>query len=385
MASNITTLPTEILHEILGHLDLDRSDLCDASRVCKTFYHVAKEYIPRDRDIALHNNRPGQLTTFLRRLLAEPSFGRNFTELSVVWGYTERNNVPASKTPAEGGENEKGEEFKWTAVELESLNVLAKKYSFHPRWIKSIQELQDPASLLIPILCLLPALEGLDMGTPVADIDLEGVYSDCLDAHLEEFIYRLIMDDKKHIVEPEELQKRFPESLITLKRFSRGHMDEQDGFDIDKIFPIFLLPNIQKTELNTLGGDFSLLSRFSQSTYLCKVKHLGLFNLECEATELARFFGFCEALEFVKVRFEWVNMGILEDWEDVEETFDLTVVQTALMRHKETLRDASVEVERDYWWFKRMKGKWRCGRKPSWWGGEDWGSTDDEEEEEEEG
>ncbi|KAK6518144.1 hypothetical protein TWF506_005305 [Arthrobotrys conoides] len=374
MASNITSLPTEILHEILGHPDLGRSDLWIETRVCKVFYHVAKEYIFRDPNIILHSNRPGQLISFLRRLLAEPSFGRNFKELSVIWGYTGRND--GSETGSSGGDGikDKNGEVKWTDQELEDLDVLAKKYRFHPRWVKSIQELQDPASLLIPILCLLPELEELDMGTPNVDSSLEGVYSDCLDAHLEEFIHRLIMDDNKHIKEPEELQKGFPESLQNLKRFTRGHMDNEGAFDIDKIVSVFLFPNIECIELNTLGGDFSLLTRFEESSYLSKVKHLVLFNLECEATELARLFQFCEGLEYVKIRFEWVDMGVLENWEDMEEVFDLGVVQRALLEHKETLKDANVEVERDYWWFKKMKGKWRCGRKPSWWGGEDWGS-----------
>ncbi|KAK6348083.1 hypothetical protein TWF718_005899 [Orbilia javanica] len=372
MSFNIISLPTEILHGILGCPDLDRIDIYNAIRVCRAFYNVGKEYLPRDPDIFLHSDRLGQLTSFIRRLLAEPAFGRNFTELSVIWGYAERESDAEPKTSDEGGENQKEEEFKWTAVELESLDTLAQKFSFQPRWMKSIREFQDPATLLVPILCLLPELEELDMGTPVADYALEGVYSDCLDAHLEEFIYRLILDEKKGITEPEELHESFPQSLINLKKFSRGHIDNDEGFDIDKIIPVFLFPNIEEIKLHTLGGDFSLLSRFLDSSYLCKVKKLELFNLECEATELATLFEFCEGLEVVNVRFEWVNMGILEDWEELEETFDLSVVQTALLEHKETLKEAQVDIERDYWWFKKMKGKWRCGRKPSWWGGEDW-------------
>ncbi|KAK6532558.1 hypothetical protein TWF281_006743 [Arthrobotrys megalospora] len=380
MGSNITSLPTEILHEILGHPDLDRSDLCHASIVCKSFYHVTKQYIPRDRDIVLRNNRPGQLTSFLRKLLAEPKFGQNFTELNIKWGYAKRTRFSsrgsASDNPGKGEKAEK--EFEWTKEELESLGDLAKKYSFHPRWVKSIEGLLDPASLLIPILCLSPQLEELNMGTPVVDSSIEGVYSDCLDAHLEEFIYRLIMDDRKHIQDPEELHAHFPDALKGLKTFSRGDMEDEFGFDIDRIFPIFLLPNIESIELNTLGGDFNLLTRFEDSDYFCKVKHLVLFNLECEAEELARLLRFCEGLETVKIRFEWVDMGIVHDEEEKEEKFDLGVISTVLVQeHKETLKSADVEVERDYWWFKRKGKKWRCGSKPSWWGNEDWGSDED--------
>ncbi|KAK6501424.1 hypothetical protein TWF481_009263 [Arthrobotrys musiformis] len=375
MASKIICLPTEILHAILGHPDLGRSDLHSASRVCRSFYDVAKEYLTRDPDIVLHNNRSGQLTSFLRMLLSDPSFGRNFKDLSITWGYAEQDPNPDLAVEGEDGKKEK-ERFEWTDEELKSLKQLAKKYGFHPRWVGSINKLLDPASLLIPILCLLPELEKLDIGTPMVDSSLEGVYSDCMDAHLEEFIHRLIMDDKRHIDDPEELQKGFPESLRNLKTFTRGNpnSENESAFDIDQVFTIFLLPNIEKIELNTLGGEFDLLPRFERSSYLCKVKHIELFNLECEGAELARFFGFCEALEYVKVRFEWVDMGVLSNWDELEETFDLTAVSAALLEHKDTLREANVEIERDYWWFKRMKGKWRCGSKPSWWGSEDWGS-----------
>ncbi|KAK6358157.1 hypothetical protein TWF730_007510 [Orbilia blumenaviensis] len=376
-AASFTSLPTEIVHEILGHPDLNRLDLYHAILVCRSFYHIAKQYLPRDADIILRNNRPRKLISFLRRLLADPAFGRGITEVTLIWGYIHGSHWRQSGPPGENGKPQ--EDFKWTAGELEGLDKLAKKYSFHPRWVKSIEELQDPGSLLIPIICLLPELEELDMGTPTCDTALEGVHNDCLDSHFEEFLQRLIMDDKKGIREPEELQVGFPEAFKSLKAFTRGDSEDTDGFDIDKIVPVFLFPSIERIELNTFGGDFNLLTRFTESSYLCKVKHVTFFNVECEAIELATFFRFCEALEYVKVRFEWVDMGILEDEEDIEETFNIGVIQRVLMEeHKDTLKDAEVEVERNYWWFKRRKGKWKSGWKPSWWGNEDWGSGEED-------
>ncbi|KAF3912755.1 hypothetical protein ABW20_dc0104229 [Dactylellina cionopaga] len=372
MVTNISSLPPEILHEILGQPVLTRKDLYNASFVCKSFHEITREYISRDSEIQLRCNDAEQLTSFLRKLLANKSFGKNFTNVNIYTSTKVRYRKDASTAKAK-------EEFKWTPEELSALSGLYTKYSFIPRWISSIEKLTDPGSLLVPIICHLSNLQELSIADLSVEYELEGVYDSCMHSNFEEFITRSIQDDKKDIKDPEVLLEDFPPALKGLKDFSRGYHSDEVGFDIDSIIPILLLPEIESVTLEVFGGDFGLLDRFEESDFMCNLTTVKFSQMECTSEEVAKFFRFCAALEFVDVSLDCIGMDVIEDYEELEEKFSLTpMIQALIDCHRDTLKHANIQAERDYWWFKRKGRSIRSGRKPSWWGSVDWSDEDDE-------
>ncbi|KAJ6263090.1 hypothetical protein Dda_1649 [Drechslerella dactyloides] len=367
MPRNATSLPIEILHEILSQECLTRDDLCNASLVCKAFALIAQRYLTRDTDIVLRHDDGSQLLSMMRNLLRDTDFRGRFTEVSIAW---DKSLIRRS------GQSQQSIEDEWTLEEHAALDTLFDENDFHERWRTAIEKLIVPAALIVPIICLLTNLRVLHMGKPMTGYDLRKIYSSSRDTHIEELIRRVLPDDEGCCaLDPEVLARGLPKALQELRTFSRAYAYDDDGFDIDGVIPIFLLPKIETVELNSFGGDFTILSRFDGFSFRSPVKRVDFHELECRGDEVARFFRFCEALEVVNVSLMYIGVGIVQDSDELEEAFAIGPMQEALMeRHKGTLKEVMLEAERNYWWFRRRGDKVKAGWKPTWWGNEDWDS-----------
>ncbi|KAK6341435.1 hypothetical protein TWF696_008510 [Orbilia brochopaga] len=369
MPTGVTSLPVEILHEILSQEFLDEQDLCNASLACKAFTPIAQEYLPRDGDIMLRNSDAGQLVSMLRNLLANERFRGRFTNVEIDWGFRLYQHEITTPPP---------DKYKWTSEERAVLAILFDENNFHKRWRSAVEDIVEPAALLVPIICQLTNLRKLHIGKPnTGSIEMRRIYSSAWTTHLEELIERVIPPqregDEGGALDPKAVVTSFPKALRGLTTFTRAYYADDDGFNIDAVIPIFLLPNMEVVELTTFGGNFNTLSRFDGSDFRCPVKRIEFHELECWSDEVARFFRFCEALEVVNVSLVYIGVGVVEDEEELEEAFSIVPMQEALMeKHKGTLKEAMLEAERNYWWFKRRGSKVRGGWKPTWWGNEDW-------------
>ncbi|EPS38146.1 hypothetical protein H072_8135 [Dactylellina haptotyla CBS 200.50] len=362
MVGSLPTLPLEILHEIFTQEILAGKDYINCTLVCRALYAVARGYIvPNDGKIVLRSNNFEKSVSLLRRLLSDVTdFAKKFTEVTIKWQY-KRDKL----------NEEQRKRLDWSAKELESLEALYEKYAFNERWRKSINELIDPASLLVPIICLLDGLEVLDMGSVAASYEPRELYNDSLETHFEEWLIGLSRrGEKEDVADVQKLLEGYPPSLRGLKEFTRGEAnDDGDGFDLDDVTSIWLIDGIERVSLSVCGGDFGCLKKYSDEGWECTVKEVEFWLFECAAENVAGFFEMCEGLKRVRVNLYCINHGTIEDEEELEEKFKIYPMSSALCdHHRETLDYAQVDAERDEWWYMRKKGKIRTGGKTGWIG-----------------
>ncbi|KAF3929991.1 hypothetical protein AA313_de0208895 [Arthrobotrys entomopaga] len=368
MVAGITSLPPELIHEILSQPTLTQSDHLNLTQVCKHIYGFARQYTtPLDGAITLYANDFTQLTSFLRRLFCSDDgadFATDFKIVTIDWG---------SKNARHGRyEGDVKEKLAWSETELKKWEEVYKKFKFPDGWRKSIEGFIDPATLLIPILCLLMGMEELAMGVPsgrvVVDDDEGGARGGYIN-HIDEFFERLVSGEgKDNVGDVEVLLASYPPSLLNLKKFSRGHYDDEVGFNIQDVMGVFLIPGIESITLDTCAGDFDWMDRFIENGWECTVQFIEFSTAEIINTEIVKFVENCEALKSVDITLYCINWGIIEDFDECEEKFRIGIMSEAVQKyHGDSLQYGMIRAERDEWWFRRTPtGKRKSGGKTGW-------------------
>ncbi|KAK6543652.1 hypothetical protein TWF694_000392 [Orbilia ellipsospora] len=361
MVASITSLPPELIHEILAQPVLTQSDHLNLTKVCKQLHSFARQYTsPADGAITLYANNFAQLTSFIRRLLCPfdgADFATDFHDVTIEWG--SKNARHRRYT------TEVKEKLMWTEEELKRLAEVYEKFKFREGWRKSIEQFIDPATLLIPIICLLTKIEELAMGVPNGRVDDEGKYIN----HIDEFFEGLVSGEgKDNVGDVDVLLADYPPSLLNLKTFRRGHYNDELGFGIYEVMAIFLIPGIVTIALDTCAGDFDWMDRFIAEGWECPVKCIEFSTAEIINEEIVKFVQNCECLKSVDISLYPINWGIIEDFDECEEKFSIGIMSQAVTKwHGNSLQYGMIRAERDEWWFRRTpSGKRKSGGKTGW-------------------
>ncbi|KAF3111572.1 hypothetical protein TWF103_003516 [Orbilia oligospora] len=168
--TTITVLPTEVLLEVFGLLDIE--PLTNAKRVCKQFRAVIR-MIPL-RSYTLRIDEPNHsMWKFTRFLLSDPKAGSQITDLTVEW---------CRREPADP--DTWTDKWEWTEEDLGMMKGLEEtvidKY-LTPKTYVAIKGGVNSEALLPLILCFTENLESLDLGDVVTELfNCEGYPDHCL-------------------------------------------------------------------------------------------------------------------------------------------------------------------------------------------------------------
>ncbi|KAK6514042.1 hypothetical protein TWF506_008469 [Arthrobotrys conoides] len=148
--ASLTTLPAELLAQILSDPTLTSHDISNCSLISRRLYHFTAD---RKTKYSFHIDHRSQSTwNLITCILANPRIGARIRRIIVTWCRRDPHR-PKSWTP----------QWLWKSQELEQIKSICEKYGVEFLY-PVIEDGFNSEALLPFLLCLTPNLESLDMG-----------------------------------------------------------------------------------------------------------------------------------------------------------------------------------------------------------------------------
>ncbi|KAK6532823.1 hypothetical protein TWF281_006995 [Arthrobotrys megalospora] len=322
----ITSLPMELLIEILSQDILTNEDVASASLVCHRFNAAAQSSPgrPYDFKVDTHSHHTWKL---IRCLLYNPDLGNRFTSITVNW---------AARVALNNLSGVRGRPPTWTWNEYETSKIKeigqknGQEYGIFKELVDEILAGEDSESLLPFLLFFTPKLERLDLGSVVANSPqrwfvrnglkyfpciCRGLYPEQL--WLEVFLCRLVVSVKS------VYQINWPPGLRNLKFFSTSNAKlsatdkpESLGIPFSEMWPFLWLPRIEDIRCEDLTDEvlYSLtpmMRCLKSHTGFSQLRRLDLNNCLMPVEELLDLAQATKFLEHLSLN------GVFESFYDI--------------------------------------------------------------------
>ncbi|KAK6498684.1 hypothetical protein TWF481_011262 [Arthrobotrys musiformis] len=155
--ASLTTLPTELLTQILTDQTLSHGDINDCALTCRLFYTIATTTSPfkRKTKYTFHvDHRSNPSWNLISCILSNPSVGHRIHRIILTW-HRRSPHKPSVSWP---------KQWLWKSHQLVQIKNICKKYNLDEELYSVIEDGYNSEALLPLLLCLTPNLESLDLG-----------------------------------------------------------------------------------------------------------------------------------------------------------------------------------------------------------------------------
>ncbi|KAF3182486.1 hypothetical protein TWF225_006404 [Orbilia oligospora] len=287
--ASLTTLPTELLTQILTDQTLTTIDISNCALTSRRLYNLTAD---RKTKYTFHIDHRSQSTwKLITCILSNPRIGHRIHRIIVTW-HRRNPHKPKSWTP----------QWLWKSQELEQIKSICEKHGMEFLY-PVIEDGFNSEALLPFLLCLTPNLQSLDFGAIVPSMMHSGTYS------------------------AETAVRIFKACLSNLKHFRHGPSPPWQrkctGWPAEYIVKILLLPNLETASFHGAvafdptkpGSEYKPLSATLESTAGKKssVRELEIIKCDLERSDystLAELTGSLEALSgYIVEYYHWWRSG----------------------------------------------------------------------------